>query len=81
MLLALKLFRQTTGRILEPGGHWIEVPHHSRNYIIIDVDGMEATFVSNSVGEVLCLGQWDDRLSECDAQEILFQQLRADALA
>lgn len=34
---------------------------------------METAFVSNSVGEVWCPGQWDDRLSEGDAQEVLLQ--------
>ena len=67
MLLALQLFRQTTCRILEPGGHWIKVSHHSWNYVVVNVDGVETAFIGNSVGEVWCPGQRDDWLSECDA--------------
>ena len=73
VLLALQLFRQTTGGILEPGGYWIKVSHHSWNYVVINVYGMETAFVSNSVGEVWCPGQWNDWLPEHDAQEILLQ--------
>ena len=72
-MLALVLFWHTASGILKLGGGRVKVPQHSWNYVIIDVDGMETAFVGNSVGEVRSPGQWDDRLTERDAQEILLQ--------